>query len=104
MEKAGYAQFSVENEEGNRIEVQNSEFLTRAQEKMMSTQPDLMIQYAKFLEAHYEKAGVLTNGVYANVHVTFNGRYSRPYVDPSVNLAAQADSWKPKTWILPFES
>jgi hypothetical protein len=104
MEKAGYAQFSVENEAGNRIEVQNSEFLTRAQEKMMSTQPDLMIQYAQFLEAHYEKAGVLTRGVYANVHVTFNGRDSRPYVDPLVNLAAQADSWEPKTWILPFES
>jgi len=104
MEKAGYAQFSVENEKGNRIEVQNSDFLTHAQEKMMSTQPDLMIQYAQFLKAHYEKAGVVTSGVYANVHVTFNGRGSRPYVDSSVNLADQVDSWRPKTWILPFES
>ena len=104
MEKAGYAQFSVENEKGNRIEVQNSDFLTHAQEKMMSTQPDLMIQYAQFLKAHYEKAGVVTSGVYANVHVTFNGRGSRPYVDSSVNLADQVDSWRPKTWILHFES
>lgn len=104
MEKAGYAQFKVVNKANKTIEVDNRDFLTPVQEKMMSTQPDLMIQYARYLEAHYEKRGIDTKGVYANVHVTFNGRSSRPYIDPKVNLAEQVDSWKPKTWILPFES
>ena len=104
MEKAGYAQFKVKDSRGRTIEVQNSDFLTPVQEKMMSTQPDLMLQYAKFLEVHYSKQGVITEGVYANVYVTMNGRGSRAYVDSSVNLADQDDSWKSKSWILPYES
>jgi hypothetical protein len=104
MEKAGYALFTLRDKNGQSIEVQNSDFLTPAQEKMMSTQPDLMIQYAQFLKNHYNKMGVDTKGVYAKSHVTFNGRGSRPFVDSSVDLASQSDSWKPKTWIIPFES
>ncbi|GAB5539323.1 MAG: HTTM domain-containing protein [Salibacteraceae bacterium] len=103
-EKAGYAQFNVVNNEGNSIEVDNRDFLTPVQEKMMSTQPDLMIQYAQFLQQHYTQKGVHTVGVYANAYVTYNGRPSRPFIDHTVNLAAQQDSWQPKPWILPFES
>ncbi len=103
MEKAGYAQFTVRDNNGQSIEVQNGDFLTPTQEKMMSTQPDIMIQYAQFLKHHYNKMGVDTKGVYAQSHVTLNGRGSRPFVDSSVDLASQTDSWKPKTWIIPFD-
>lgn len=104
MEKAGYAQFSIRDHSGQSIEVQNSDFLTQAQEKMMSTQPDLMIQYAQFLKDHYDRKGVQIEGVYAEAYVAFNGRGSRSYIDSSVDLASQTDSWKQKTWIIPFES
>tara|TARA_B110000037_G_C16771349_1_gene363500 strand:- start:130 stop:450 length:321 start_codon:yes stop_codon:yes gene_type:complete len=103
MEKAGYAQFTVRDNNGQSIEVQNGDFLTPTQEKMMSTQPDIMIQYAQFLKNHYNKMGVDTKGIYAQSYVTLNGRGSRPFVDSSVDLASQTDSWKPKTWIIPFD-
>ena len=54
MEKAGYAQFKIEDKDGRTMEVRNADFLTPVQEKMMSTQPDLMIQYAHFLKAYYQ--------------------------------------------------
>lgn len=104
MEKAGYAQFKVKDARGRTIEVQNSDFLTPAQEKMMSTQPDLMIQYAHFLESHYQSLGVETSGVFAEVYVSFNGRQSRPFIDPNHNLAVAKDSWAHKSFILPFEA
>ncbi len=104
IEKAGYAQFKVVNPEGQSIEVDNKDFLTPVQEKMVSTQPDLLIQYAKILKDHYRSEGVEVDGVYANVYVTLNGRSSRPFIDPTIDLASQEDSWKPKTWILPLDS
>lgn len=104
VEKAGYAQFKVYDQDGHFIEVDNREFLTQVQEKMMSTQPDLMIQYAHFLKQHYESQSVHTAKVCAEVYVTMNGRGSKQYIDPNVNLAAVNDGWEQKAWILPLES
>ncbi|RYF62061.1 MAG: HTTM domain-containing protein, partial [Cytophagaceae bacterium] len=42
MEKAGYAQFTVQDNAGHRTIVNNTEFLTPLQEKMMATQPDMI--------------------------------------------------------------
>lgn len=103
MEKAGYAMFRVTDTQGRTIEVDNRDFLTEVQEKMMSTQPDLMLQYASFLKEHYEKQGVRQPAVNARVYVTYNGRPSRPFIDPNVNLASLSDSWEHKTWILPLD-
>lgn len=104
VEKAGYAQFTVRDAQGRSIEVRNSDFLTPVQEKMMSTQPDLMLQYAQFIQQYYEAQGVSSQGVYASVFVTMNGNGSRPFIDSSVNLAAQSDGWAPKPWILDYKS
>ncbi|MEX2595572.1 MAG: HTTM domain-containing protein [Salibacteraceae bacterium] len=102
VEKAGYAQFKVVDEKGRKIFVDNRDFLTPVQEKMMSTQADFMLQYAKFLKQHYSSEGVETAAVNADVFVTFNGRSSCPFIDPSVDLASIEDGWRHKTWILPF--
>ena len=47
MEKMGYAQFVVKDEKtGQVVAVNNNDFLTKNQEKMMATQADFIIQYA----------------------------------------------------------
>ena len=103
MEKMGYAQFVVEDKTtGEKVGVNNNEFLTRNQEKMMATQPDFMLQYAKHLKAHYAAQGMENPEVYATVYVAMNGRRSRLYIDTSVDLAVQKDTWKHKNWILAF--
>lgn len=103
MEKMGYAQFIVQDAAtGQRIAVNNNEFLTRNQEKMMATQPDFILQYAHMLKKHYEAEGMKDAGVYGTIYVAMNGRRSRLYIDSSVDLAKETDTWKHKNWIVDF--
>ena len=103
MEKAGYAQFKVTDEKTKQtIFVENSDFLTRFQEKQMSFQPDFIIQYAHHLRDYYKKQGVQNPIVTVESYVALNGRLSRVYIDPNINLAEEHDTFQHKNWILPF--
>lgn len=103
MEKSGNTFFHVkEPSTGKNYEVNNSEFLTPLQDKMMSTQPDMMLRYAHHLAGVYAKRGLKNPAVYAESYVALNGERSRLYTDTTVNLAAQKLSWKHYTWVLPY--
>jgi len=103
IEKMGYAQFVVtDSRTGAKVAVNNSDFLTRNQEKMMATQADFIVQYARFLHDHYERLGMYDPKVNATIYVTLNGRRSRLFADTSINLAEAEDSFKHKNWILGF--
>ena len=103
MEKAGYAEFKVTDATTKKtIHVDNSEFLTRFQEKQMSFQPDFILQYAHYLHQHYKKLGIDDPIVTVESYVALNGRLSRTYIDPTINLAEQYDTFQHKNWILPF--
>lgn len=105
MEKAGAAYFTVKDNTGKQFyEVNNAEFLTPLQEKMMSTQPDMILKYAHFLANTYAKRGITQPQVYGEVYVTLNGAGSRLFIDSSVNLAAEPFSWKHYHWILPYKA
>lgn len=101
IEKVGYAQFVVvDSATGQRIGVNNNDFLTKNQEKMMATQPDFILQYARLLHEHYKQQGFENSKVYAITYVTLNGRRSRQFTDPSVDLAKEQDGFAHKKWIL----
>ncbi|WP_128548016.1 HTTM domain-containing protein [Larkinella soli] len=103
MEKMGYVQFRVVDDTGRRQTVNNTDHLTVLQEKMMSTQPDMILQFAHYLRDFYARRGFRNPKVYAETYVSLNGRLGRTYLDPAVNLAQETDSFAPKKWILPFE-
>lgn len=104
MEKAGYVNFKVVDlQSGERFYVDNTQYLSSFQEKQMSFQPDFMLEFAHFLERHYQQEqnrGDLA--VYAESYVALNGRPSQPFIDPTVDLTKEERSWKAKNWILPF--
>lgn len=103
MEKAGYANFKVVNPDNDqRFYVDNSEFLTRFQEKQMSSQPDFILEYAHFLEDYYRQQGIEDPKIYVESFVALNGRQSQPYVNPKVDLTEIEPSLKHRTWLLPF--
>ena len=103
VEKMGYAQFVVKDGvTGEKIAVNNNEFLTRYQERMMAIQPDFILQYAHHLRDYYQQQGMEQPQVYATIYVAMNGRRSRLYADTTVDLAKQTDTWKHKNWILAF--
>ncbi len=105
MEKAGYATFTVKDKVTGQYQIVSPyEYLTPAQEKMMATQPDMILQFSKFLQKEFEKKGYQQAEVYAKVYATLNGSGSRLLIDPEVNLAAQSYSIGHKPWILSFEN
>jgi len=103
MEKAGYTQFYVIDAETKKKRfVDNSLFLTAFQEKQMAFQPDFILQYAHFLHNHYRKIGVNDPIINVDSYVALNGRLSKQYIDPKIDLAKEYESFQHKTWILPF--
>ncbi|WP_028980361.1 HTTM domain-containing protein [Sporocytophaga myxococcoides] len=103
IEKAGYAEFKVRDAvSGKWVIVNNNEFLTKLQEKMMATQPDMILQYAHLLRDHYAKIGFEKPQVFVDSYVTLNGRLGRVLVDPNTDLAAQEESFNHKSWILSY--
>lgn len=103
MEKAGYAVFHVRDPKtGRSTEVRNLDYLQPNQERMMSTQPDLLLQFAHFLDGEYQRKGIADPEVYAEVYATLNGSGSRPFIDPTVDLSREVEGFAPKTFILPF--
>ena len=106
MEKAGYAQFTVKNPSSQKQWfVQNSDHLTAFQEKQMSFQPDFILEYAHYLKAFYSRsAGHDDLEVYVDARVALNGRSSRLYVKPDVDLTKCRRGWRNKDWLLEFDN
>jgi hypothetical protein len=104
MEKAGTAFFYVKDATTNReVEVDNKEHLTYMQEKMMATQPDMMVDYAKYLKNYYLNKGFTAPKVRAQSFVTLNGSGSREFINDTIDLSIQDNSFlKNKTWIKKF--
>lgn len=103
MEKAGYTNFKVvDPETQRRFYVDNSEFLTPFQEKQMAAQADFILEYAHFLETHYQKMGIKDPEIYVESYAALNGRGSRSFVDPARDLTQIKRSLRARDWILPF--
>lgn len=104
VEKTGYAIFHVRNPNSQQTwTVYPNDYLTAQQEKQMSFQPDMLLQFAHHLANQFERAGHGPVEVRAEVYVSLNGRPSRLLIDPTVDLSQQPRGWQPKSWILPLE-
>ena len=104
MEKAGTAFFYITDPiTGKKSEVFNARFLTSLQETMMATQPDMILQYAHFLDQQYRKSNNTDPVVTVQSYVTLNGGGSRLFIDSTVDLSAQRENFFPKRWILPYD-
>jgi len=87
MEKTGYANFKIlDGQSGKRFFVQNQDFLTPLQEKEMSTQPDFILEYGKYLGEHFSSQGHENVQVFVESYASLNGRPSQVFIDPKVNL------------------
>ena len=103
MEKRGYTTFKiVDKEKGKSFYVMNDEFLTEFQERQMSFQPDFILEYAHHLGDHYKELGYNNIEVYADSYVALNGRMSKRFVDPKVDLLKEKRGFNNKKWILPL--
>ena len=103
VEKAGFTTFKIIDNKNNKFHiVDNMEFLTPFQEKQMSFQPDMILEYAHYLGDTYKKRGFDNVSVYAESYVTLNGRPSMRFIDPKVDLYKLKNDFKHKKWIIPI--
>lgn len=108
MEKAGMATFYVKGKASqtgavSMVEIKNTNYLTPLQEKQMSTQPDMILQFAHHLAQVYKLQGWESTEVYVESYVSLNGKGSCMFIDPNVNLASLHESFARKHWIFPYK-
>lgn len=111
MEKYGTGTFYIQAEGyPGKVPVCNSDFLSPQQEKMVMSQPDLILQYADFLKQEYAGKVVIERGdtiviqnpsVFADIDVTLNGRPHQKFVDPNTELTALTDGFHDRSWLEP---
>lgn len=104
MEKNATAFFHVTDPATNRSgEVMMDNSLSPNQKKMMASQPDMILQYAQFLEKKYKEQGMKDPKITVESYVTLNGQGSRLFIDKNVDLTKLTDNFENKWWILPFD-
>ena len=102
IEKIGYTNFKIKDpKNGTSFIVDSSKHLTSFQLKQMSFQPDFILEFAHYLGDIYSTDETKVE-VYAESYVALNGRASRRFIDPEINLYKEKESFKNKDWILPL--
>lgn len=102
VEKAGSANFKIVDSITNKyFYVDNSDFLTPIQQKQMSFQPDMILEYGHYLGNHFKSQGHKNVAVFVKSYVSLNGRLSQQFIDPNTNLMELEDTFKHKYWIKP---
>ncbi|WP_373058624.1 HTTM domain-containing protein [Zunongwangia sp. H14] len=102
--KGGRSQFKVvEKGTTDTIYVGKNNFLSRKQQNSINTKPDLLWQFAQFLEKKYAEEGKEVE-VYIDSKVSVNGGPYKPFIDPKVDMAkAKWNHFTHNSWILPSE-
>jgi len=101
-EKNGSVTFVVRAPRAGRtFYVAPHQYLTRLQEREMSSQPDLILQLAHRIRDDYSAKGFGPVEVRADTWVSLNGRPIQRLIDPNVDLSRIEDGLGKADWILP---
>jgi vitamin K-dependent gamma-carboxylase len=83
--------------------VEPEPYLTAKQARKMPTQPDMILQFAHFLEKKWKQDYRLDNvEIRVNNYVSLNGREPAPMVNPSIDLTTIERNLSHADWILPL--
>lgn len=93
MEKYGHAEFTaIDRESGQRWRIAPSDELTPLQTYMVSTQPDMLLSFARWLGDRWRERGHPNIEIRADVQVSLNGRPHRALLDPDADLLAAGET------------
>jgi hypothetical protein len=112
MHKEGFATFYVRDSISKReIQVRNEDFLTEGQIDQMSTQPDMIKQYADYLYEQFNDSILHTNegsfllknpSIHGEIFVSLNGRNAQLFLSKKHNLHEKKYTFAPHRWLAPF--
>ncbi len=96
IEKRGSIEFKVIDKKTKKeFLVSPKNYLTEFQSFMLSTQPDMILEFAKFLKKEFGDVEI-----YADSFVSLNGQESKRFINPKIDLSLEQESFKPKNFIL----
>jgi vitamin K-dependent gamma-carboxylase len=100
IEKTGSVELRVHDPAtGQTWRVSPRRELTRMQLQMMSTQPDMIAQYARHVAARFAREDAAVE-VYADAWVSLNGRRPQRLIDPAVDLAQPENAFARRAYVL----
>lgn len=102
--KNGFAVYQVVDKNTNeKITVNLNDYLTKKQQRHVSTKPDVIWQFAQRLKADYAKKGQDIS-VFVDCRTSLNGKPYKPLINPETDLAAvEWSAFKHSPWILPLK-
>lgn len=102
MEKSGTATFYIQDgSTDTKKMISNRKFLNPHQEKQMSMQADMIVQFAHFLGQYYREKSYNNPIITVDAFVTLNGSPNHRLISPDQNLLEiDYRSWQKKHWIL----
>ena len=104
IEKAGFTNFTViDKNSDKKMIVQNDMFLNTFQEKQMSFQPDMILEFAHYLGNYYQNQGFKNPSVFVDSYVTLNNRTSTRFIKKDYDLMQAKESFLKKNWITPLQ-
>lgn len=98
--KANFYVHDVNSDKQWKVDV--SKYLTTRQEKKMIKRPDMIFQFAHYLDEVYKRRGYEDVIVRAKVGCKLNRRERQLMIDPNVDLSAIPKHVHPASWILPL--
>lgn len=105
IEKTGSVNFmAIDPQKKQQWLVFPQKTLTPLQEKMMATQPDMILQLAHYYGKQLQQNGHPNIQIKAKAYVAFNGRKSQLYIDPSIDLMKVDYTQARSSWMLPMQA
>ena len=103
MEKNGYTSFIVRDPVENvQKEADQSLYLTPFQQQQLRSQPDMMIQFGRFLGDQFKKEKGYNPEVYVKSRISLNARRSKQFTDDNYDIYGNKHPMR-DGWIIPFK-
>ena len=103
IEKAGYTVFILRDPKKEvQREVRAKDYLTDFQAQQMSTQPDMIWQFAKLIGDEFTTQNGYMPQVFVKSWLSLNGRRSQAFTNDAIDVYRLKSPYENSQWILPF--
>jgi len=102
--KSGYGRFLVKDLRTGKVYTEKAiDYIERKPSYKMMTHPDMILQFAHFLQDTFKRKGIDSVSIKTNIRVTVNGRKYQQFIDPEVDLTKVKWSFlEEANWIIPL--
>lgn len=103
MEKNGFTAVILNDPHTNtQREVDQHEYLTPFQMQQMKSQPDMLLQFSKYIGDQFVQQNGYAPEIYIKSRLSLNGRRSQPFTNDTVNVYALDDTMQ-NNFIIPLK-